>query len=231
MGTLHIPDSRTCRQTSQLHSASLLTVYVTVRELVLYIQLFPCDSPAFEKEKNLVNFLAVSISKNINRIHTHCEYFTVPIRSCWFSVYPVCNTKFIELLQQITLTRFSPSCLSTGFRCGVFCHYEMSSLGASFVQIKFDDLQFFENCGGGSFGSVYRAQWISQEKEVAVKKLLKIEKEVSTCLTFRLFPVSRCILVFFMNKLLLVDSTLRNVEMQKSQSYVLLMILRHTRVK
>lgn len=54
----------------------------------------------------------------------------------------------------------------------------MSSLGTSFVQIKFDDLQFFENCGGGSFGSVYRAKWISQDKEVAVKKLLKIEKEV-----------------------------------------------------
>ncbi|XP_029461660.1 mitogen-activated protein kinase kinase kinase 20 [Rhinatrema bivittatum] len=53
----------------------------------------------------------------------------------------------------------------------------MSSLSASFVQIKFDDLQFFENCGGGSFGSVYRARWISQDKEVAVKKLLKIEKE------------------------------------------------------
>ncbi|XP_036175853.1 mitogen-activated protein kinase kinase kinase 20 isoform X4 [Myotis myotis] len=53
----------------------------------------------------------------------------------------------------------------------------MSSLGTSFVQIKFDDLQFFENCGGGSFGSVYRAKWISQDKEVAVKKLLKIEKE------------------------------------------------------
>ncbi|KAM5280128.1 mitogen-activated protein kinase kinase kinase 20 [Ctenodactylus gundi] len=53
----------------------------------------------------------------------------------------------------------------------------MSSLGSSFVQIKFDDLQFFENCGGGSFGSVYRAKWISQDKEVAVKKLLKIEKE------------------------------------------------------
>ncbi|XP_024588602.1 mitogen-activated protein kinase kinase kinase 20 isoform X3 [Neophocaena asiaeorientalis asiaeorientalis] len=59
----------------------------------------------------------------------------------------------------------------------ILCHYEMSSLGTSFVQIKFDDLQFFENCGGGSFGSVYRAKWISQDKEVAVKKLLKIEKE------------------------------------------------------
>lgn len=65
----------------------------------------------------------------------------------------------------------------------LLCHYEMSSLGASFVQIKFDDLQFFENCGGGSFGSVYRAKWISQDKEVAVKKLLKIEKEVRSSAT------------------------------------------------
>ncbi|XP_044159658.1 mitogen-activated protein kinase kinase kinase 20 isoform X1 [Bufo gargarizans] len=53
----------------------------------------------------------------------------------------------------------------------------MSSLTASFVQIKFNDLQFYESCGGGSFGSVYRAKWLSQDKEVAVKKLLKIEKE------------------------------------------------------
>lgn len=70
--------------------------------------------------------------------------------------------------------------LSLSRFCGrlLLGHYEMSSLGASFVQIKFDDLQFFENCGGGSFGSVYRAKWISQDKEVAVKKLLKIEKEV-----------------------------------------------------
>ncbi|XP_045550261.1 mitogen-activated protein kinase kinase kinase 20 isoform X1 [Salmo salar] len=53
----------------------------------------------------------------------------------------------------------------------------MSSLGASFVQIKHEDLRFYENCGGGSFGTVYRAHWISQDKEVAVKKLLKIETE------------------------------------------------------
>uniref|UniRef100_A0A8C6TFX4 Protein kinase domain-containing protein n=1 Tax=Neogobius melanostomus TaxID=47308 RepID=A0A8C6TFX4_9GOBI len=53
----------------------------------------------------------------------------------------------------------------------------MSSPGSSFVQIKHEDLLFYENCGGGSFGSVYRALWISQNKEVAVKKLLKIDKE------------------------------------------------------
>lgn len=54
----------------------------------------------------------------------------------------------------------------------------MSSPGSSFVQINHEDLVFYENCGGGSFGSVYRAQWISRDKEVAVKKLLKIDKEV-----------------------------------------------------
>ncbi|KAJ3580659.1 hypothetical protein NHX12_034279 [Muraenolepis orangiensis] len=41
----------------------------------------------------------------------------------------------------------------------------MSSLGSSFVQIKHEDLRFHENCGGGSFGSVYRAHWLSQDKE------------------------------------------------------------------
>uniref|UniRef100_A0A4W4ELL4 Protein kinase domain-containing protein n=1 Tax=Electrophorus electricus TaxID=8005 RepID=A0A4W4ELL4_ELEEL len=53
----------------------------------------------------------------------------------------------------------------------------MTSLSASFVQIQFNDIHFYESCGGGSFGSVYRARWISQDKEVAVKKLLKIDAE------------------------------------------------------
>ncbi|XP_035391971.1 mitogen-activated protein kinase kinase kinase 20 isoform X2 [Electrophorus electricus] len=52
-----------------------------------------------------------------------------------------------------------------------------SPSGASFVRIKFDDIAFYESCGGGSFGSVYRARWLSQDQEVAVKKLLKIENE------------------------------------------------------
>ncbi|KAK0146910.1 Mitogen-activated protein kinase kinase kinase 20 [Merluccius polli] len=56
-------------------------------------------------------------------------------------------------------------------------HGEMSPPGVSFVHIRFDDVVFHENCGGGSFGSVYRAHWIPHDKEVAVKKLLKIEIE------------------------------------------------------
>lgn len=62
--------------------------------------------------------------------------------------------------------------------CARASQYAMSSPGSSFVQIKHEDLLFYENCGGGSFGSVYRALWISRDKEVAVKKLLKIDKEV-----------------------------------------------------
>ncbi|XP_020620971.1 mitogen-activated protein kinase kinase kinase MLT-like isoform X2 [Orbicella faveolata] len=49
----------------------------------------------------------------------------------------------------------------------------------AYVTIDFDDLEFFEKCGGGAFGSVYRARWKSQDKEVAVKKLLSLGKEAS----------------------------------------------------
>ena len=48
----------------------------------------------------------------------------------------------------------------------------------SLQQIAFDDLTFHECIGGGTFGSVYRATWISQDKEVAVKKVLNLGKEV-----------------------------------------------------
>jgi len=47
-------------------------------------------------------------------------------------------------------------------------------------EIKFDDLEFLERCGGGSYGSVYRAVWISHNRqEVAVKKLLSLDTEVT----------------------------------------------------
>lgn len=49
----------------------------------------------------------------------------------------------------------------------------------AYVQIDFEDLEFFEKCGGGAFGSVYRARWKSQDKEVAVKKILSLGKEAS----------------------------------------------------
>ena len=50
----------------------------------------------------------------------------------------------------------------------------------SYVTIDFDDLEFFEKCGGGAFGSVYRARWKSQDKEVAIKKLLSLGNEASS---------------------------------------------------
>ncbi len=57
----------------------------------------------------------------------------------------------------------------------------------SLQQIVFDDLTFHECIGGGTFGSVYRATWISQDKEVAVKKVLNLgkEAEVLSCLSHR----------------------------------------------
>ena len=46
------------------------------------------------------------------------------------------------------------------------------------VEIPFGDLVFYERCGGGTFGSVYRALWRSTNLVVAVKRLLVLEKEV-----------------------------------------------------
>lgn len=46
------------------------------------------------------------------------------------------------------------------------------------LQIDFDDLLLYERCGSGTYGSVYRAYWKSNQQEVAVKKLLTVDKEV-----------------------------------------------------
>ena len=50
---------------------------------------------------------------------------------------------------------------------------------AGLYEIGFEQLEFYERCGDGTFGSVYRAKWTPRDKEVAVKKLLSLEKEVS----------------------------------------------------
>ena len=50
-----------------------------------------------------------------------------------------------------------------------------------FCEIDITDLEFFERIDSGAFGSVYRAQWTSKDTEVAVKKLLHLAEEVSTC--------------------------------------------------
>ncbi|XP_078702996.1 mitogen-activated protein kinase kinase kinase 20-like [Branchiostoma floridae x Branchiostoma belcheri] len=56
---------------------------------------------------------------------------------------------------------------------------------ATFVEIDFTDLEFYERCGGGSYGSVYRALWKSAKLEVAVKRLLVLEKEVEVLSSLR----------------------------------------------
>lgn len=48
------------------------------------------------------------------------------------------------------------------------------------LQVSYDDLELYERCGSGTYGSVYRAHWKSMDKEVAVKKLLTVDKEVCT---------------------------------------------------
>ena len=52
--------------------------------------------------------------------------------------------------------------------------------GGELHEVELEDLLFYERCGGGTFGSVYRALWRSQNMIVAVKRLLVLEKEVKS---------------------------------------------------
>lgn len=53
------------------------------------------------------------------------------------------------------------------------------SHSSKFVAINHNELEFCECCGHGTFGSVYRGYWLTQErKEVAIKKINTIDNEV-----------------------------------------------------
>lgn len=46
-------------------------------------------------------------------------------------------------------------------------------------EIDFESLEFFERLSSGSYGTVYRAKWKTNDSIVAVKRLLVLEKEVN----------------------------------------------------
>lgn len=48
---------------------------------------------------------------------------------------------------------------------------------AGLYEINYNDLEFYELCDGGNYGCVYRALWKSKGQEVAVKKVLVLDKE------------------------------------------------------
>ena len=46
---------------------------------------------------------------------------------------------------------------------------------ADYIEINEDDLTFYERCGRGAYGTVYRGLWKSRNKIVAIKKLLQLD--------------------------------------------------------
>ncbi|XP_046846393.1 mitogen-activated protein kinase kinase kinase 20-like [Xenia sp. Carnegie-2017] len=61
--------------------------------------------------------------------------------------------------------------------CNVHVRRRAVIYNMSYVEILFDELEFGECIGYGSFGSVFKASWKSKEKVVAVKKVLRLDNE------------------------------------------------------
>ena len=52
-----------------------------------------------------------------------------------------------------------------------------------YLEINEDDLEMYERCGRGSYGSVFRGLWKSRNKIVAIKKLLQLEQNEAAVLS------------------------------------------------
>ena len=55
---------------------------------------------------------------------------------------------------------------------------------SDYLEIDYSDLEIYDLCGHGSFGSVYHGLWKSRNKTVAIKKLLNLKDEVDVCHDF-----------------------------------------------
>ena len=48
-------------------------------------------------------------------------------------------------------------------------------------KIEFDDLEFMDTVGSGGFGQVWKGRWSSENKIVAIKKVMQLEQREASC--------------------------------------------------
>ena len=124
--------------------------------------------------------LVFLLPKHLLSVHLYICINTTATYLYIFSV-SACKT---ELQNMIVILYSADACICMNFLCSM-CWVSQATMSCLY-EIKFDDLEFLERCGGGSYGSVYRAVWISRNhQEVAVKKLLSLDTEVRKMSFFR----------------------------------------------
>lgn len=105
-----------------------------------------------------------------------------PMKNSKVSTCPTGSTNLSLSIKKPQLTKERDSNTETDQTDGTSEAHDdaMNIFPRTFVNISMNDLNFCECCGQGSFGTVYRAHWVMQNnKEVAVKKLNRMDKEVT----------------------------------------------------